>query len=176
MKWCSGCKAERPLGDFDEDKRYPGRLRPKCRKCSARQDAYYQAHRGANIARAKKSLALRGRDAINEYKRNRHRERPEPVLRQNAQQRARKEGCPFELTLRDIIVPKVCPILGIPLLIGTGTASPNSPSLDRIDPQKGYVPGNVMVISHRANTIKSDATPEELRKVADFLDGLQQPK
>lgn len=45
-------------------------------------------------------------------------------------------------------------------------------SLDRIVPSLGYVPGNVAVISHRANRIKSDATADELRAVADWLDGL----
>jgi len=176
MKWCSGCKTEKPFAEFDEDKRYPGKLRPKCRKCSARQNVYYLAHREENIARAKRSLQIQGRDAVNEYKRKRHRERPEPILLQGAKTRAKAHNLPFDLKIQDIIVPERCPILDIPLKIGEKTASPNSPSLDRIDPQKGYVRGNVLVISHRANTIKSDATPEELRKVADFLECLQSPK
>lgn len=115
-------------------------------------------------------MRTKGRTEVNNYKRRRHRERPELVLLQNAKGRARRGKIPFDLTAADVTVPETCPILGIPLRIGEGSASPNSPSLDRIDPQRGYVRGNVLVISHRANTIKSDATPEELRLVAQFLE------
>ena len=44
-----------------------------------------------------------------------------------------------------------------------------SPSLDRIDPNKGYVPGNIIVICHRANCIKADATAKEIEDVANWL-------
>lgn len=91
-----------------------------------------------------------------------------------ARKRARKENIPFSLTPDDIHIPKYCPLLGIKLRsnytgIPTGTASHNSPSLDRIYPDKGYIPGNVIVISHRANTIKNSATPQQLIAIARAL-------
>jgi hypothetical protein len=42
--------------------------------------------------------------------------------------------------------------------------------LEIIDPAKGWVKGNVIVVSHFAKRIKSDATPEELLRVADWLE------
>ena len=42
----------------------------------------------------------------------------------------------------------------------------------RIDNGKGYIVGNVIVVSFRANTIKSNATVEELERVAFFYRGL----
>jgi hypothetical protein len=48
----------------------------------------------------------------------------------------------------------------------------NAPTLDRINNSCGYVPGNVAVISWRANRIKCDATPEELRRIADYVTSL----
>ena len=92
----------------------------------------------------------------------------------NAKGRAKRKGVPFTITLDDVPpIPEACPVLGIPLRINNTAARGDSPSLDRIVPQLGYVPGNVMWISHRANSIKSDATPAELRAVADFYEALR---
>jgi hypothetical protein len=83
-------------------------------------------------------------------------------LWQNAKARARKYGVPFTISPDDVVVPSHCPLLGVEIKVSPGRFSPSSPSLDRIVPDKGYVPGNVMVISFRANTIKSDAEPDEV--------------
>jgi hypothetical protein len=83
----------------------------------------------------------------------------------NARRRARKDGVPFEITQEDIIIPKVCPVLGIALSISERRMTDNSPSLDRFKPELGYVKGNVNVISTRANRIKNDATYNEIRKL-----------
>lgn len=65
-------------------------------------------------------------------------------------------------------LPTVCPLLGVELCYN-GPLSAVSPSLDRKDSSKGYVPGNVWVISHRANVIKNNATAEELATMARNL-------
>lgn len=83
--------------------------------------------------------------------------------------RAKAKGIPFTITVDDITIPSHCPVLGIELVKGTGRGpKENSPSLDRFDPTLGYVPGNVYVISARANKIKSDATIDELEKVLAY--------
>lgn len=89
----------------------------------------------------------------------------------NTKARAKRRGIPFSLTAADITIPVWCPVLGIPLYRNTdGKAQgPNSPTLDRLDPAKGYVPGNVAVVSARANQIKSNATPQELLRVAFYF-------
>jgi hypothetical protein len=97
-------------------------------------------------------------------------ENVEKCLFRNARARARKKGIPFSIELTDVVIPEHCPILGYSLKVGVGKAYDYSPSIDRIDPTKGYTRGNVWVISHRANTIKSDATPSELRRVATILE------
>ena len=57
--------------------------------------------------------------------------------------------------------PKVCPVLGTELSWDMSGRQNESPSLDRIDSTKGYVKGNVMIMSDLANLMKSSATPEQ---------------
>lgn len=74
------------------------------------------------------------------------------------------------ITEDDIVIPEFCPVLGIRLerAVGSRTAGPASPSLDRIDNTKGYVKGNVVVVSYRVNHLKNSATVEEMEKIVDF--------
>lgn len=69
----------------------------------------------------------------------------------------------------DLTFPTHCPVLGIQLDYFTHERQENSVSFDRIDPTKGYIKGNVVVMSWRANRIKNDGTAEEHQKIADFL-------
>lgn len=95
---------------------------------------------------------------------------PEKYLLNRAKERARAEGLPFDLTWEDITIPEFCPALGIRLSKSTtGRPDSCSPSLDKLIPAKGYVRGNVAVISYRANVIKQNATAQELEAVATWV-------
>jgi hypothetical protein len=86
--------------------------------------------------------------------------------------RAKRCGLDFDLTPDDIAIPEFCPALGIKLVVrDVGKKGPQagSPSLDRIDPTRGYVRGNVCVVSTRANTLKNDATTDELEAVLAYM-------
>lgn len=97
----------------------------------------------------------------------------------SAKGRAKAQGLAFDIDMSDIVIPAVCPLLSIPIVEhkGQGVKGPqaDSPSLDRIDPKKGYVKGNVWVVSYRANAIKQNATAAELRRMADALDAIISP-
>ena len=41
---------------------------------------------------------------------------------------------------------------------GIGKPIHGSPTIDKINPKMGYTKGNVMVVSHLANSMKRDAT------------------
>ena len=98
---------------------------------------------------------------------------PKDTLIIAARSRARKFALPCDITTEDLEWPSHCPVLGIELdynrtIAGNRKLRSNYPTLDRRDNSKGYVKGNVFVISHRANRIKSDATVAELKAVADY--------
>lgn len=83
--------------------------------------------------------------------------------------RAKRMGLDFNLSLEDITGVRVCPILGIPLERGGLYDRDNSPSVDRLDTTKGYTKDNIQIISDKANRMKNDASPEELRKFAEWV-------
>lgn len=93
-----------------------------------------------------------------------------------ARQRGRKRGLPATIMPADLIWPTHCPVLGIELDYparagqrGKDRVAPNWPSLDRFDPTKGYVPGNVFVVSFRANTLKNNGSLEEFQGIVRYL-------
>jgi len=86
--------------------------------------------------------------------------------------RSKKARCykeDFTIEFGDIHFPTHCPIFGIELDYYADSIQDNSPSFDRIDPTKGYVKGNVAIISMRANRIKNNGTAEEHEKIAQFM-------
>lgn len=101
-------------------------------------------------------------------------------MKDSSVKRARKLGWEHDLTTAFLmsIAPEVCPILGIKLEYGGGIKSDASASLDRMDNNKGYLKDNVQIISWKANTMKTNAAPDEMLRfcryylnshISDFL-------
>ena len=140
MKICTACENEKELVEFGRNASCRGGFSTRCKSCD---NAYLRGYYRRNV---KKRMLLGARD------------------------RAVKQGLPFDLKETDFEVPEFCPVLGLKLVISNkrgGTDS--SPSLDRIVPALGYTPGNVVVISNRANRIKSNCDPEDIMAVGEWL-------
>lgn len=119
------------------------------------EDPAYAERRRASV----RKWAARNR----EYHRQWKRENAALLLFYGARQRAANTGLAFDLEPSDVVIPEKCPWLGIAIEVGVGKGRrDNSPSLDRIDNSRGYVKGNVEVVSWRANNLKSTATFDEL--------------
>lgn len=86
--------------------------------------------------------------------------------------KSKRKGIPFEISIKDIVIPKFCPVLGIELKFNKGRSRDDSPSVDRIIPSIGYIPSNIIVVSCRTNRIKNDSTTEELLKIYNFYNNL----
>ena len=140
MKTCDSCKLEKELEEFGKESRKRDGLNSRCKKCHYQRISTYQ------------------------------KQNPEKTLLSACKTRAKKRGLPFNLEVKDIIIPEKCPMLGIKLESGRGRRGifDSSPTIDRIIPEKGYIKGNIQVVSGRANMIKSNATPDELMAVAKY--------
>jgi hypothetical protein len=86
-----------------------------------------------------------------------------------ARGRSRKQNVPFNLELTDIVIPELCPVLGIKLKRNVGKMGEDSPTLDKIIPELGYVKGNIAVMSLKANKMKGRANLEEIDKLAAWV-------
>lgn len=165
-KSCSCCGIFLPLTHFSPSRLGKHKVRSNCRVCAkAKSQAQrrenpeaYQAWRMKYYAKNRKRCMRR---SVQWNKAN-----PARALIIQARRRAKRRGIEFSLVT--VVIPEVCPVLGIPLRVGDRKVTPGSPTLDRIDPSKGYTPGNTIVVSHLANSVKYLANPSQIRKVADF--------
>jgi hypothetical protein len=194
-KTCSKCKTIKEFTEFNKHKNTKDGHRSECRECEKEYKKLYRENNKEKVSESNKLYRENNKEKIKLYRENNkekeaerkklyyennkesEKERcklwrennKEKLLLQHARRRASKKNLPFSIVEEDITIPDVCPVLGIPLFSGDGHMIDNSPNLDRIIPEKGYVAGNIRVISQRANRIKSNATVEELRAVLKDL-------
>lgn len=163
MKKCSPCKTFKVLSDFHKNKSKKDGYSNCCKACHVeRVRKGYKAHRDSAAKRIKKWRAT-NRERVAESCRKYRVSNPDKVMWADARHRSEQAGIPFDIEVSDINIPETCPILGISLHREAGRGGgPNSPSIDRLIPELGYVKGNVAVISQSANSMKYDYTLEQL--------------
>lgn len=156
---CRKCNLDKPETEFYVWKKN-GRRRQECNNCKRLMMLKY---RHENLEHTNMTARI-------SHQRSR-KERPGDAILWAAKQRSKKLGLPFNLDKNDIVVPEFCPVLGIKLIVNLGgtTGSDNSPSIDRIIPELGYVKGNIEIISKKANTIKSYGTKEDHEKIVLYM-------
>ena len=146
MQTCSKCKKEKELDQFYKGNKKNGTV-SACKECM-------------RLVSAARSYAGRRRN-------------PEKEMLSRSKSNARIAGVDFNITVEDCTIPEFCPVLGIPMVSSSprvnGNINPNSPSLDRLIPSKGYTKGNVRVISWRANSLKGNGTLQELESICKYM-------
>ena len=115
------------------------------------------------------------RTCYNKYYRDNNHRYLKASMVYDAKERAKKKNMDFNLVKKDIHFPEVCPVFNIKLEHGRKDWK-NSPTIDRIDNNKGYVLDNCIVVSCIANTIKNSATPKQILKVGNFYKKLYEEK
>ena len=172
-KQCPNCKVRKPVSHFHLCRVRHDGVQDRCKPChKERHDAWKLAN-ADRVKRRQSEYFKRTtakRSAACARMKQARIDDPLTFLIRSARYRSKKNGIPFDLEESDLIVPEMCPVLGIELRVCGGVMSHNSPSLDRIVPALGYIAGNVRVISYRANRIKCDATRDEIAKLLEYMD------
>lgn len=151
-KKCFTCAKFLPLEAFHKNSRHKSGFRSSCKICEVDKDRKYRSKYRGTI-----DFALR-------------------QILSDAKRRAKKQGVPFSLTLEYLksLTVSHCPITLAPIdwakaEVVDGNPGDNSPSLDKIVPEFGYVEGNCAIISHRGNRIKSNGTIDEHRRIIKYM-------
>jgi hypothetical protein len=151
LRKCNMCHKEKPLVDFHKSNKDGAfGYQHHCKKCSTK---YKQINK---------------EQAAKIHKKN-HQKDYRLALIRAAKHRAKEKNIPFDITKDDLELIWKCPVLGIDIF-SAGLNNPNAPSIDRIIPCFGYIKGNVKIISRRANTLKGDATLEEVKLIMKYID------
>lgn len=199
-KVCAKCKEEKSVLDFgDRIRKGVNYYRARCRPCEAldrthksmvekelpprktcpmcdvekpSSEFHLNRYSWDGLSSYCKPCRKRSRNSVLDQAANkRWRQRnPKQIMLLNSASRSRRKGIPFAMTVEDFDIPATCPVLGIPLE-SASKRHDGSPTIDRIINDLGYVKGNIIVISWRANRIKSDATLDELRAITSFYEG-----
>lgn len=187
-KRCAKCLQVKNSNEFYQDQTKLFGLSSYCLECRKKHAKNYHKKNLACIKVQRKAYREQNREKLVKknrayyseervrilaQKRQKHLEDPRVSMLTDAKKRAKSKGLEFSLELADISIPSVCPVLGIPIIVYGERHTWHSPSLDRIDNSLGYVKSNVIVVSRRANSLKSDATVEELEAIVKFYKRLQ---
>jgi hypothetical protein len=146
-KICTKCKVEKSIAEFYKTRRDDRSvLQSQCRLC---MNGFIKQHYYAH---------------------------PVKHMLRRASSRSKSKGIEFCLKETDIApLPTHCPVFGLELTRGNGQQDPAGYSLDRLDNRKGYIPGNVVVMSYLANRLKNDGTAAQHARLAEWMCAMENP-
>ena len=127
---------------------------------------YMAAYRKKYPDKVKAAAAKQDKERLNRLARERHKTDPLNRLIMWTKKSAKKRGLEHTIKRSDIVERVLCPVFKVPFIVGDNNWAM---SIDRIDSSKGYVPGNVQIISRLANRMKDCATEEQLEQFADWI-------
>jgi hypothetical protein len=170
-KRCKTCEKTLPVDNFHRHPKGKYGVNNRCKSCVRDYQTEYASRPGIAEKKRAYSATWREENELTYKAKQKARYRANAAKRMwtSAKDSAVSREHVFDLRVEDIVVPDACPVFGTPFVCGEGRAHPDSASLDRIDSTKGYVAGNVWVISWRANRLKSDATLAELEALCAAL-------
>jgi hypothetical protein len=170
MKTCPKCKETKSIDDFFNDK---SRCDGKTAACKACEYARKKLRRQTLAATKAQSPAYR--EGKRRQRKNFKAKNPHLNLIKGARQRAKDKGLPYDLNkyykeLRERFEQGVCEVSGLPIKKTPGQVTWDTPSIDRIEPEKGYVYSNVRIVAYAVNVALNDWGLEQFIEIARAVD------
>lgn len=188
-KICKECLLEKKLKEFYiiTQKNGSKKYRNKCISCLNKLNKEWRIQNKTKLMvkntinyeknkekrlESNKKWREKNKEKVKQNRNNKYKNNLEYMLWKSAKIRAQKNNLEFNIEVTDIVIPNICPVLNIPIFYQPTGGKPThySPSLDRIDNNKGYIKGNIEVISWRANNLKRDATMTELKSIVSYYE------
>ena len=157
MKKCFKCKNEKQFVYFSKNKTRKDGYDAKCKECSSTISKLW-----------KQNNKLYAREKNRVWMNKKHHRDPRAKMLSHSKHTAKRKNLEHNLVIEDIIIPELCPVFGIKLEVGSKKREECSPSLDRIDNNKGYIKGNIIVVSWKANRMKNNFEINDLRILVEF--------
>lgn len=169
-KNCAICNKIKLAKEFPKNKRLIGGLHCYCKECSNKKNKEKEYYKNSQqVRKERRKNDSKFREKLNKQGNESRKRNITTQLLNSCRVRALQKNMDFNIIKEDIIIPEYCPILLTKIECGTKDNYSNSPSVDRIDNTKGYIKGNIQVISKKANTIKNNATIEELILLSKWI-------
>lgn len=184
-KTCSTCGKAYPATTkyFVKNKECRGGIASTCRECIRSYHRKWKSENSEYKERRRQQYQDKVKPRNAEIYRQKRLRRPyhqrAALMRSGMIARSRERGIPFDADLFTVkyltewlMDEGNCPCCGIAFDVQPkfdGLKNDASPSVDRIQPARGYVQGNVALLCWRCNNLKRDATPDELQRVVDWM-------
>ena len=201
-KRCTKCKEPKPLDSFSIDRDSSDGRAYRCRDCqkedreTPERREYMRLYVEQEVNKERETNRkhdpeyLKGqrrskkeayqipevRETLIKRSKTYAKENPKKILVSSAKHRSARLGVPFSLVSSDILIPCLCPVLGVRLERSPEGFSESAPSLDRIVPELGYTKENIVVISKRANRLRNNGSAEQHVRIADWMEEFREGK
>lgn len=159
MKYCVKCSKTKLEKEFYKNSLSKDSLTTYCKECMTN---YRNLNRQKNINYQKTRRENENNKVCLQRRKSYRNLTPEKKILAGLKNRAKRKGLEFNITEKDIKIPKICPYLKTEFQLGVKNNYQYSYSIDRIDNSKGYIKNNIEIISMKANSMKNNATPKEL--------------
>ena len=182
---CKKCNLDKQLFDFTKSKRCKNGVCKTCKKCSNEYTKNWKRKHKDRLAfkRRKKYAETKGLEV---KMREQNRKKLYPlrcrcqIMRQGMSTRSKKSNREFDkdfftvkYLINRLIKYSKCECCDKELDFSfkkNNCFNDDSPSIDRVDPKKGYTKNNVAILCWDCNKHKHDSDSKKLRMIADYID------